>query len=440
MSKRPPNILFFFPDQHRPDWVGWNPDMPLRTPNLAWLRESGVTFTQCYTPSPLCAPARACVASGMDYAHCRVPSNRENYPLDMPTYYQRLRDAGYRVGGVGKFDLHKDLERPKADLDWGLDGSRLLDEWGFTEGIDNEGKLDGSGSYRGAGRPKGPYLNYLHERGLADAYVKEHDDSKEHRGAYVTVLSDDDYCDNWLSENGLQILQDFPVDQPWHLVINFVGPHDPMDVTQAMHDAWTDITFPPPVDNHQAEYSQADHQRNRQHYAAMIENIDHQVGRFLDLVRQRGELDNTIVVYASDHGEMLGDHSRWGKSTWQTPSTGVPLIVAGPGIQSGVTSDALVSLHDLAATFLELADAPELPGMDARSLLPVLSGETKTHHPVLISALADWQVAYDGQYKIVVGLEPDPMLFDLNADPHELVNIAAQEPAIVDRLLASLTT
>ena len=148
-----PNILFFFPDQHRSDWLGCNPDLPLRTPNIDRLCALGTRFTSAYTPSPLCAPARACLAAGLNYEQCRVPSNNESYPLDQPTYYQRLQDAGYRVCGVGKFDLHKDTSNP-ANLDWHLDGSRLISEWGFTEGIDNEGKMDGSNSYRAAGGPR----------------------------------------------------------------------------------------------------------------------------------------------------------------------------------------------------------------------------------------------------------------------------------------------
>ena len=138
-----PNILFLLPDQHRFDWLGTNPVLPLRTPNLDRLGAQGVRFARAITPSPLCAPARACLAAGREYDRCGVPNNKFDYPLSQPTYYQALRDAGYRVAGVGKFDLHK------ATLDWGLDGSRLIREWGFTEGIDNEGKMDAIASAAG---------------------------------------------------------------------------------------------------------------------------------------------------------------------------------------------------------------------------------------------------------------------------------------------------
>ena len=434
MSTAKPNILFFLPDQHRPDWLGCNPDLPLRTPNLDRLCAEGTRFVNAYTTSPLCAPARACLASGLHYERCRVPSNQENYPLDQPTYYQRLRDVGYRVCGVGKFDLHKDLATPPGERDWHLDGSRLLAEWGFTEGIDNEGKLDGGASYAADRKPRGPYLNYLRHHGLADTYVREHAERAEHRDAYVTLLPEEAYCDNWLSENGLRFLREFPEGRPWHLVVNFTGPHNPMDVTRRMHDEWAGVEFPMPVNNEQENYGVGDHQRNRQHYAAMIENIDRQVGRFIDTVVERGELDNTLIVFSSDHGEMLGDHSRWGKSTWRTPSSGVPLIVAGPGVAQGAVSDALVSLHDLAATFLDYAAAPPLPAMDARSLRGVLEGTTDQHRDCVLSALGEWRMLFDGRHKLVVtGSDAAELLYDLREDPFECSDIAQQQPEIVER-------
>lgn len=414
MSNKQPNILFFLPDQHRGDWLGCNKELPLKTPNLDKLMQEGMAFTRAYTPSPVCAPARACLANGRNYEKCTVPSNAENYPLDMPTYYSRLRDAGYHVCGVGKFDLHKDGgNNLRENLDWYLDGSRSIDEWGFTEGIDNEGKFDGSGAYRAAGKPKGPYLNFLHQRGLADIYEKEHADCKKHLDAYVTQLPDDAYCDNWVSENGLEFLRNFPKDQPWHIVINFPGPHNPMDVTQSMHDAWEDVEFPPPVNNDQKHYEEHDHQRNRQHYAAMIENIDRQCGRFIDLVKERGELDNTIIVYSSDHGEMLGDQSKWGKSTYFEPSVHIPLIISGPGFKKNVTTDTLVVLQDLTQTFLEAAGAETMEDMDSVSLLSILKGETDTVRENVHTALGNWQADISKDKKVVQVEGEETKVYDI---------------------------
>ena len=130
MNTQKPNILFVLPDQHRPDWLGCNPDLPVRTPNLDRLARNGIRFTNAFTPSPLCSPARACLAAGRDYGRCGVRNNRQNTPLSLPTYYQALRDAGYEVAGVGKFDLHK------PDLDWGLEGFLLgAGFWNWTEAM-----------------------------------------------------------------------------------------------------------------------------------------------------------------------------------------------------------------------------------------------------------------------------------------------------------------
>ena len=427
---RKPNLLLLMPDQHRADWVAGG-DLPLRTPTLERLAARGVSFRRAYCTSPLCAPSRASLASGRHYAHCGVPGNSHNYPLAQPTFYQSLRGAGYRVAGVGKFDLHKDGRDP-ANLWWELDGSRLLHEWGFTDGVDSEGKLDGSNSFRAAGVPRGPYLQMLHERGLVQRYVQEHDARRQHLGAYTTALPDDAYGDNWVAGNALQVLQELPRAAPWFLQVNFLGPHDPFDVTAAMRARWEGIEFPLPHANEHPD--RAGLQRARQNYAAMIENIDAWCGRLLDAVAARDELEDTLVVYASDHGEMLGDQGRWGKSTWHEAAVRIPLIAAGPGCASGVTRQALVSLHDLAATFLDYAAAQPLPAMDAVSLRPLLEGSRDRHRPAAVAGLAGWRLATDGRYKLVLDPARGPLLFDRDADPLEEHNCAAARPEVVDRL------
>ncbi|MFC4115122.1 sulfatase [Nonomuraea zeae] len=422
-----PNILLLFPDQHRHDWLPSAPDLPLHMPHLAALMERGVRFVNAVTPSPICAPARACLASGRDYDACGVPNNQVNYPLHQETVYQRLRATGYRVGGVGKFDLHK------ATQDWGLDGRRLLPEWGFTDGIDNEGKIDAVSS--GAERPAGPYMAYLHREGLAATHVADFAARHGKLPSYVntrpTPLPEEAYCDNWVARNALDVLAGFEPGRPWYLAVNFTGPHNPMDVTAGMQRRRRDAAFPPPV---AAQDFDADtHQRVRRNYAAMLENIDRHIGRLLAAVAARGELERTLVVYSSDHGEMLGDLGRWSKSTWHHPSMGVPMIVSGPGVNAGVTSDALVSLQDLTATFLDCAGAGPLPGMDGRSLWPILRGAATAHRPHVRCGLDDWRAVYDGRFKLVRTGEAH-LLYDRGADPHELTDVADQHPDEVNRL------
>ena len=135
---------------------------------------------------------------------------------------------------------------------------------------------------------------------------------------------------------------------------------------------------------------------------------------------------------------MLGDHGRWGKNVWYEPSVGVPLIAAGPGIRRGVVTDALVSLHDLAATFLDYAAAGPLPEMDAVSLRPVLEGSSDTHRDHVIAGLHDWRTVRDATHKLVVGAPDGPLLYDLPADPWEDTDLAGSQPQTLARLQALL--
>ncbi|MCB1019701.1 MAG: sulfatase-like hydrolase/transferase, partial [Acidobacteria bacterium] len=196
-SPKRPNLLLLFPDQWRFDWLGSNPEVPVRTPNVDALAARGVRFTKAVCASPLCAPSRACLAAGKEYDRCRVPGNAVDFPLDQTTYYQLLRDAGYHVMGCGKFDLHKATE------DWGLDGKRLLADWGFSDGVDNAGKFDAIRS--GAKSPKDPYMGYLHQHDLAQVHVddfKGRGGMKSYSNTDPTPLPDHAYCDNWIGERG----------------------------------------------------------------------------------------------------------------------------------------------------------------------------------------------------------------------------------------------
>jgi len=436
-----PNILFFLADQHRYDWLGSNPSIPVRTPNLDQLVTQGTRFEQVFCPSPLCAPSRACLASGKEYHHAGVPSNTHNYPVDQTTYYQLLRDVGFHVAGCGKFDLSK------AELDWGKDGKRLIDAWGFSDGINSEGKWDAIRSmYMITDEARGPYAAYLAEKGWANAHQEDFARRWEfgrYSHATPTPLPEEVYCDNWIARTGLSLMEDFPEEKPWHLVVNFAGPHEPLDVTEHMNTWYENVTFPEP--DNCGDLSSDEHQHARQHYAAIIQNIDRWLGVYKDALKKSGQWERTLVVYSSDHGEMLGDHGLWMKNRPYQPSVGVPLIMAGPGLAKGQTSGALVSLMDLAATFLDEAGVPLPDDMDSRSLRPILEGRATRHRDYLLSGLDPWQLVYDGRYKLIQGYDIEsknqsmaaqatPVLFDLQEDPLETTNLATQRPEEVKRL------
>lgn len=446
----PPNILLVVPDQLRYDWTSLNPAIGVRTPHLEALAARGVNFVNCYCASPLCAPSRACLAGGREYDRCGVPDNSLNYPLDQTTYYTLLRQAGYHVMGCGKFDLHK------PEPSWGVEGQHLLTEWGFSAGIDSAGKWD---AIRwGMDDPCDPYTAHLHATDRAETH---HEDFLKRReigtfaATFPTPLPEESYCDNWIAAQGVRLLRDAPRDQPWHLVVNFAGPHEPVDITKNMDNLYRDVDFPQPFKN--TEFTTEKHIEIRRNYAAMIENIDAWMGRLLAEVEARGELENTLVVFTSDHGEMLGDHDLWMKRLPHQASVGVPLVVAGPGVQGGVSTAALASVMDLAATFLDYAGLDTPSEMDSRSLRPVLGGGSGDHREFLLSGMDPWRCVTDGRLKLVRGYpggkaqggsgipvypEGDsaaaPLLFDILEDPFENRNLAESAPGDVARLTTEL--
>lgn len=417
-----PNFLFLLPDQWRPDWLPGNPKIPINLPHIQALAARGMRFHKVLCASPLCAPSRACLATGREYKNANVASNQVDFPLEQKTYYQSLQKAGYHTMACGKVDLHK------KTLDWGLDGQRLLKEWGFSAGIDNAGKGDAVRS--GALTPKDPYMAMLHRKGLAQTHVDDFKRRKNYSATHLTPLPNEAYCDNWIAENAKSLLQKAPKNKPWHLVVNFTGPHNPVDITASMEDR--SRRYPHP--NQSTEFDAETHQKIRQNYTVMCENIDTRIGEIIDEVRRRGELENTLIVFSSDHGEMLGDHNRWGKHVPYQASAGIPLIVAGLDVKPNRQSNALASLIDISATFLDYANAEKLPQMEARSLRPVLTGKTAKHRDFLLSALEEWKLVWDGRHKLIEGFHGETMLFDLEKDPFENQNLVTSEKELANRL------
>ena len=412
-----PNILFFFPDQLRFDWLSGQPQLPVRTPNLDRLRRTGMDFTHTIAASPVCAPSRATVALGLEYDSCPVKGNGDNLPLDSVTFYRRLRDSGYHVMGCGKFDLNKGACTSKQPA-WGLDGKRFLKEWGFSNGINNEGKLDGKNS--GQVKPQGPYMQFLEDRGLRLVHLDDFS-KRKHTAAFPTPLPDDAYCDNWIAQNGLDLIDAAPDGGPWFLQVNFNGPHSPWDVTQSMVDLYDADDMPAPYGA--GKLPSEEYLGVRRNYSAMVENIDRWVGEYVDLLEKRGELGNTLIVFSSDHGEMLGDRDEWGKGKPWHPSVGVPLIVAGPGVQQNVACDLPTTILDFAATFLDFAGLDTPADMDSRSLKAILEGRSDRHRDIVISGLNDWRLAYDGRYKLIHSKTLGILFFDLERDPQETSNL-----------------
>ncbi len=435
-----PNFLFLFSDQHRGDWMPYGEELKrklgietleLHMPNIEKMMERGTTFSCAVSPSPLCAPARACLASGKRYKNCRVYHNNVNYDSALDTFYRKLKDAGYFVTGTGKFDLNK------ADLYWGDGYHPLLEQIGFSDASDSEGKMDAI--WAAIKNQPGPYGRLLKEAGWLETHME--DMLNRGGGAHPTELPDEFYADNWIGEKSINIIRNLPKDQPWFIQVNFSGPHDPWDITKSMKEKVADRNFPNAADCTINE----ENQLVRQNYAAMIENIDIRIGEIIDAVKQRGDLENTIIVYAADHGEMMGDHNLYGKSKPERGSIHIPLVIDASHFngEQGISNHTPVELQDLATTFLDYAGLNPDESLESLSLRPIVEGNKTCIREYGISELVipnpngvigSFGAITDGKMKLIMRMGSEDRLYNLEDDPFEQKNIAAQQPQDVERL------
>ena len=438
-----PNVLFIMSDQHRYDYLETDENAPeaLNTPNMRRLAEMGVNFPNCTVNAPVCAPSRIGLASGIQPSRLGSLSNGSFYPTSIPTYYQQLRDHGYRVGCVGKLDL------AKPDGYNGRYGDRPRTyNWGFTHPEECEGKMHAGGS----ATPIGPYTHYLQEKGLLEKF---HQDYRNRRssggwiknGSYDSVLPTEDFEDSYIGRRSTEFIENIPNDFPWHLFVSFVGPHDPFDPPTEYGDKYRNADMPSAiVDDMEGKpdwikkrtvnISPEEVKVTRQQYCAATELIDYQIGNMLRALEERGMLDNTYIIYSSDHGEMLGDHGLYTKSTAYEASLRVPLIVVGPGIEGNRVSPELVELIDINPTICDLVGVPVLKNIDGQSIGPVVRGETETHRSETVSRLGNFTCIRTQTYKLIESSDGFVELYNLVEDPDELHNIADSKKKLVEEL------
>ena len=377
-------------------------------PNFDALRARGTHFRKAFVPSPLCAPSRACLASGREYDAAGVPDNfSHDYPINQTTFYSLLREAGYTVMTSGKDDLTK-ATGP------GLNGTFNADALGFSQYARCDGKDDASGA-----TPHDPYGAFCARHyevvsgknesfyDIYNADMKSCEAPGGAAGQYDCVkaspLPEFAYEDNWVGQNAVDLLAAKPAGKPWFLQISFPGPHPPFVVTAPMKNTTAGYKYPLAADN--AVLGKEVQQEVRRDYAAELVNLDRNFGLVLAAI-PAPELDNTVVIVASDHGEMLGDHQDWGKTMPWQGSVSVPLVISGPGLQRGATVDAPVGTMDIAGTVLDLAGVAPAPNMTTVSLLGYVNGSAApAYRPFVSSGLGAWrlvvQARKDSTYKLL---------------------------------------
>ncbi|HIC18245.1 TPA: DUF229 domain-containing protein [Candidatus Poribacteria bacterium] len=221
---------------------------------------------------------------------------------------------------------------------------------------------------------------------------------------------------------------------PWHLFVSFVGPHDPFDPPKKHAEQHRNAEMPEAIVDDLKEKPQHIHHRQtdasseqiavcRRQYCAAIELIDYQIGKILTALKNRGVMDNTYVIFSSDHGEMLGDHGLFTKGVAYDPSIRVPLIVSGPGIGCGRISTAMIELIDINATICDLAGLEKQEGIDAS----LLRSENEIHREEVFSCLRHFRCVRTPQRKMIENVNDIIELYNMEIDPQELDNLAQQQ-------------
>lgn len=427
----------------------------INTPNIDRIRAMSVFYPRAACTAPLCTPSRASLATGKMPHKCGVLAHDENLPLDEDTYYQALVKAGYRVSVVGKTDLHKKTRfiGKKGDLP-------VIHHIGFSDPHETEGKMNCARIlYRdaeGNPSPLGPYQYHLLQKdpdllqSLNDCYVAYMQKKIKVYDAWESTLEAEDFLDNFIGRETCRFLEEIDNEAPWHLFASFAGPHNPWDPPASEFEKVKDLDLPlPPEDDLTDKPSWIQHRAKiqsdgltqeklldtKRHYAAAVAVIDRWIGEMLDILTRRGLMEDTVIVFTADHGELMGEHRLFEKTTMYEGALRIPLLIHMPGMTEPHESDQLATLMDMAPTCMDLAGAPYDPGdLDAVSLLPDLQGNHSPIREVQQSELLNTNMLFDGRYKWIRSFNDSSELYDLEEDPNELHNCITQHPEIIARL------
>jgi len=437
----PPNILWICTDQQRYDTIGGLNNPHIRTPNLDRLMATGTTFTHAFSQSPVCTPSRGAFLTGRYPRTIRGRQNgQEVFPADEVLITKMLADEGYDCGLAGKLHLavcHDHVE-PRTD-----DGYRVF-HWSHHPNPDWE---------------ENAYTQWLTAQGESWEELYQFP-----RGSYAGPGIPAEYHQTkWCADMAIEFMTE-ERDGPWLMSVNPFDPHPAFDppaeyLTRYDPDEVPMPKYQPGELDSKPTFQQVDHQgayggkgmslagASEQEikgivaaYYAMIEQIDTHVGRMLDALEKSGQRENTIVIFTSDHGEMLGDHGIVMKGPYfYECGIRVPLIVSWPGhFESDLVNDALVELVDLAPTLLQACGMPVPERMQGRSLLRILEGRAGPHQH-RESVYCEYYNAMPGhdhsaygtmyrdrRYKICVyhgKARGQGELYDLESDPDEFSNL-----------------
>jgi len=422
VTTSPKNVLFIMADEHQAGALSCMGHSHVKTPNLDRLAARGTVFRNAYTPSPICVPARAAMATGRYPHQSGYWDNALAYDGGIHSWGHVLQANGISVTSIGK--LHYRNAEDSTGFDRQILPIHILNGigqvWGSVRNpLPNETKGGGMLGRIGAGVSK----------------YNQYDMDVAHAAA------------DWLQEPAR-------ADAPWAAFVSFVAPHFPLTVPQEYLDLYPaeDMPLPPVrpgVDGYEAhpwvarmndiEDSDTELGSDRRRreaiaaYFALCTFVDDQVGKVLDVLDASGHADDTRIIYTSDHGENLGMRGRWGKSLLYRESTQVPMILAGPGVVAGGQVHTPVSLMDIPPTISQAFGLPTDPTWSGRSLTDIASAPEDPRRVVFSeyhaanSPSGGFMVA-DARWKYHEYVGYAPELFDLQSDPLERYNLAT-DPA-----------
>jgi arylsulfatase A-like enzyme len=419
-----PNILFLMPDQLRHDFLSCYGADFISTPHIDRLAAAGMRYRRAYSTSPVCVTARHNILTGLNSIRAGVLSNgqfiRPDYAAcGINTWPEILGAAGYRTAAIGKMHFYP------WDAMMGYDERIICEDKRWL-------------------RIEDDYAHFLAARGLRKLHGNEHEGYQENRGAIVHQHPFDCSWDHFVGSAATRFIRDYDSDQPFAAMVGFPGPHCPYDPSPEYAERFDPQDMPaaiPEVEGEHpqmrqaningnkmpwngidySEFTEAHKLKIRAHYAGLVAQIDDLVGDILQALQDKGLMDNTIILFSSDHGDYLGDHNLIGKGSFFEASTHVPLIACVPGLEGGRTSDDLVALADVTPTMMQLAGCP-LPEYVDFQPLPGLEMTEPPARDYLFGMMGGGWMAFDGQWKLCKYSSGEHMLFDLENDPQEVHN------------------
>ncbi len=424
-----PNVLLLMSDQHVPFACGTYGNRLIRTPNIDGIASRGTTFDASYCNSPICVPSRASMATGRYVHQTGNADNATPYTgAEAASWGHRALQVGIPATTIGKLHYRA-----------------VEDNTGFTDQISPLHVRNGVGDLYHALRDRQPPAPQL--RGaVTDTRAGESDYIRFDRQVAGEAA-------DWVRAAAHR-------EEPWLCKVSFVTPHYPFVVPEEYLDLYPLDSLPTPLRSAPDQWDRdpavdiyrrscaldepltaEQTQRAVQHYYGLVSFMDAQVGTVLDALEDSGQAEDTIVLYVSDHGELLGTDGLWFKGTMGEASVRIPTIIAGPGVPSGHRCQTNVSLVDVFPTIVDALELPvlpedkDLPGDSLLRLANAPDDPTRTVFSEFHSANSHTGsfMVRQGSWKYVLNVDLSERLFNLDDDPHEYRDLA-NDPAHTDRL------